>query len=821
MNQKRKPAVGSGGQQKKAGKAEDNRNLPASNPKVKNKSNSNYIPPKAENIPATLRKLPQWVLWRAIQQQADKKPTKFPADTLGVAAKTTDPATWEGFKEVWEAYHEDGGDFAGVGFVFAADDGFVGIDLDTCRNPETGELTDFAAEAVKRVKSYWEVSPSGCGLHCFLRGEIPGERRRAGTVEIYQEGRYFTVTGKFVREDRREITSDQEGLNWLYRQTFGEDPPASASVTASVTEGANGGDVTEADRETLRKAKKKSDRLRRLYRGDRGDLAGYASRSEADLALCSELLYFFGGDTQKACALFYESGLYREKWERQDYRKRTLGKALEGLSGRFFDWDSDIPSNEVLSHLDANEDGDAKLFIRLNRDLFVFDHAANEWSQWAGHHWVRDETAAATAAVESVIAVYLNEARRQQNNRHSAAEAGDQEGEKKAKKRAENLFKRSFSLRTAERKKKVLYLAARITKKPLCITGKEWDLQPFLIACSNGVYDLKAGEFRAGRREDYLKTALPHAYDPTAKAPTWERFLTEIFGGDHELVGFCQRLFGSAISGSTTEHVFPILWGRGRNGKTTLVETINFVLGPYAHKANAATLMESGRGGRQSGAADADTLALRGKRVVFSSETKEGKSLDDARVKELTGADTLNARAPYARQPVEFSPTHTVFLLTNHKPRIQATDQGIIERISLIPFRLAFVRKPKATDERHADPNLPERLRAEAPGILNWLIEGHAIFLRDGLSPPAAVQAATEEYQRENDEIGEFLESCTEAVPNSQIQASKLYDEYARWAEADGEPMTRTRFGREIKKHGVDSYRRNKGAFYIGLRLKE
>jgi putative DNA primase/helicase len=811
------PAVGSGGLNKKlAGKAEADRNLPASGPKVKNKIKSDYMP-KAENIPATLRELPQWVLWRAVQQQADKKPAKLPTDTLGGAASTTDPATWGGFNEVWEAYQE-GGDFAGVGFVLAADDGFVGIDLDGCRNPDTGELTDFAAKAVERIKGFWEVSPSGTGLHCFLRGEIPGERRRAGTVEIYEDGRYFTVTGKFVREDRREITSDQEGLDWLYRQTFGDDPPASASVTAAVTEGANGGSLTEDDRETLRKAKGKSARLRRLYQGD---WDGYESQSEADLRLCRELLYFFGGDTQKVIALFYESGLYREKWNRLDYQNRTIKKALEGQRV-FFDWDSDIPSNEVLSHLEANEDGDAELFIRLNRDRFVFDHAATEWYQWAGHHWVRDETDEATAAVERVIAVYLDEARRQQEIRHSAAEAGDQEGEKIAKKRAENLFKRLKSLRTAERKKRVLWLASRIriTQTPLAVAGTEWDAQPLLIACSNGVYDLDAGEFRAGRCEDYIKTALPHAYSPEATAPTWERFLTEIFGGDHELVKYVQRLFGYAITGKATHHLLPILWGRGRNGKGTLIETISYVLGPYAHKANAETLMErGGRGGRISGAADADTLALRGKRFVFASETTEGRRLNEARVKEIVGGDTLNARAPYARQPVEFSPTHTLFLLTNHKPRVSPGDRALWARLHLIPFGFSFVnREPKTKEERRADPNLPERLREEAPGILNWLIAGYSSFLRAELSPPKAVQAATKEYQHENDEIGEFLEDCTEEAPKNQVKASVLYSEYVRWAE--GEPMTQTKFGREIKNREIDSYKKEDGRYYLGIYLK-
>ncbi|MBM4337991.1 MAG: DNA primase [Deltaproteobacteria bacterium] len=475
-------------------------------------------------------------------------------------------------------------------------------------------------------------------------------------------------------------------------------------------------------------------------------------------------------------------------------------------------------SKEILDALGRNEDGDAWLYVELNRDHFRYDAAAGRWYTLAGHFWERDTLAEATRAIDGVIDIYAQEANRQAWQRAAAEKAGRTEDAKRRRETEDALFKRIRALQSVARKENVLTLA-RTGADSLAIRGDEWDRDPWLLGCLNGVVDLRTAEHRPGRPDDFIKTIAPVEWKEIDEpAPTWERFLTDICSDNHDLPAYLQRLFGYGITGLTNWHVYPIFYGpQGRNGKGTFLETLKFVLGDLAYKARSEILLES-RNAPSRGSADADTLALRGKRIVWASETSEGRRLNASRIKELCGGDTLNARAVYGRDPVEFSPSHLLILLTNDRPQAPASDAALWERIHLIPFNIRFVDDPRGPNEKKADHDLLQKLKMEASGVLSWMVKGCLIWQREGLKPPETVLGATREYRKEEDLIERFISDRCLTGPTYETQAGALYKIYQSWASEMGlKPMTGIRFGKEMQTR-FNSYQK-RHVFYVGIGL--
>jgi putative DNA primase/helicase len=485
-----------------------------------------------------------------------------------------------------------------------------------------------------------------------------------------------------------------------------------------------------------------------------------------------------------------------------------------------------LSSDEIMDALDANEDGDAIFFIRLHQGRFAYDHSGGCWHVFRDHHWHEDTTDQTVAALQNVIELYGVEAEKQAKCRLEAEKAGQKEQAGQHETLEEALLKRIRQLQGLKRKMDVLRLAAidwsAQGRPSLALTGEEWDRHPMLLGCSNGVIDLTSGEHRPGRPTDYIKTFAPTPWlGLDAPAPLWAKFLAEIFAGDQEIISYIQRLLGYGITGRTTELIFPIFHGpHGRNGKGTLLETLRHVLGDFAAPIEAEMLLLQNHP-RQSGAPASDIMALRGKRLVWASETGDGRRLDVGKVKWVTGGDTMTGRAPYGRRQVNFPPTHKVILLTNHKPHAPANDDALWVRLHLIPFNVSFVDNPTKPNERPRNPSLPEDLKGEASGILGWLVQGSLLWQKEGLRPPKTVLTATESYRKDEDLVGNFLSECCIEDENAEAPAGKLYTAYQKWCTEMGhKPMSGTKFGIDMKER-FDSYGDRRGIFYMGLGLRE
>jgi hypothetical protein len=283
---------------------------------------------RLDHIPYKLRSYRQFVVWR-YEDHGEPKLRKVPKNPrTGNRASVSNPASWGTLAEALAAYNAE--DYSGIGFVFTTNDNFAGIDLDKCRNPETGEVEPWAREIMQRVGGWWEISPSGTGLHAIVEmsAPLPKPGSKKPHIEIYESGRYFTLTGNHVEETERDITDCTSEVLAFHKQVFGEaeQPPANPRPAPI---------VNLSDAKLLRAAAraKNGDKFSRLMKGD---TTGYPSHSEADLALCILLAFFTGNDAERIDRLFRQSGLYRDKWEnRPDYRDKTIKAALRSTRGAY------------------------------------------------------------------------------------------------------------------------------------------------------------------------------------------------------------------------------------------------------------------------------------------------------------------------------------------------------------------------------------------------------------------------------------------------------------------------------------------------------
>jgi putative DNA primase/helicase len=313
---------------------------------------------------------------------------------------------------------------------------------------------------------------------------------------------------------------------------------------------------------------------------------------------------------------------------------------------------SNLSSQEILKGLKNNEDGDAWLFRQLKKDRLCFDHGKRLWHVWSGNYWVEDDVDNALAEVEAVVDAYAAEANRQAKLKIENTRNGNQDTAKQAESQEKELLARISLLQTVRRKKNVLILASS-GEGSLGISGDEWDSDPFLLGCKNGVVDLRTGRARAGMPGDYIKTAAPIDWmGLDAQAPCFEKTLREIFNDDQQIIDFVQRLFGLAMSGLSNERIFPILIGSGHNGKGTLIETIAEVTGGLSGPIQAEMLLKQSFT-RSSAGPSPDIMSLQGKRLVWASETEEGRQLNVAKVKWLVGGDTLVGRHVQGKKEIK------------------------------------------------------------------------------------------------------------------------------------------------------------------------
>jgi len=475
--------------------------------------------------------------------------------------------------------------------------------------------------------------------------------------------------------------------------------------------------------------------------------------------------------------------------------------------------DIKITSRFINDCLYANELGDGMLYATIQKDKFIFNQSSGAWMLWAGHYWEDDIMNESLSAVEDVALYYLKEASDLVDKIGLASKDGDKEKISELQKTQKAIYKRVERLRSDRGRNNCLKFAHTNPVNPLSIEGDIFDTNPMLFGCKNGVINLHTGKLRPGRQDEFISKSSPIEYhNLDIPAPLWEKTLQEIFKNNQKLIDYLARVFGYSLTGLTIEEFLPVFFGQGRNGKSLIVEIISHIMGSMAAPIQSEMLLDQG-GVRSSASASPDIMALKGLRLAFASETDQGRRFSTSRVKWLTGSDTLIGRYLYDKRNIKFKPTHTLILLTNHKPDVSDDDFAFWERVHLILFDLSFVnRAPEKENERLADKNLRPKLLKEASGILSWLVAGCLEWQRQGLNPPDIIVDATKEYRRNEDLLGHFLQACCYEEQFIETSATELYEVFKKWWEVNvsRKVLSQKHFGNLM----VKKFHRSKSGIY-------
>jgi putative DNA primase/helicase len=352
------------------------------------------------------------------------------------------------------------------------------------------------------------------------------------------------------------------------------------------------------------------------------------------------------------------------------------------------------------------------------------------------------------------------------------------------------------------------------------VLAAQLDSNPWLLNFTNGTVDLRTSRIRPHRRKDLITKLVNYKFVAKAKCPTFLQFLHRIMGAHpgaskvclkcaDRMVSYLQKVFGYALTGITSEKVVFVLLGDGNNGKTTLLSLFHRLIEEYAALLQIETLMVR----QHSNNTLADLAALRGARYVTTSETDEGQRLAEGTLKRITqGMGKISATRKY-ENPIDFDETHKLFLDCNHKPQIKGTDQAMWNRLHLIPFEEVI-----SIDE--IDRALPEKLHAEAEGILAWTVKGTARWRREGLGKPAEVALAVDAWRAEMDQIGRFRSEVCTAISGIRTPARSVYSAYKTWAQEAGEDyVSEVLFSKRMVAQGAVKGSSNRGVYYDGLAL--
>ena len=429
-------------------------------------------------------------------------------------------------------------------------------------------------------------------------------------------------------------------------------------------------------------------------------------------------------------------------------------------------------------------------------------HKWGKWFFWNGSCWREDDRLLHFTAIRDFL-----RAKAQKVKEWSVNKAATMQNEKDAKAMLKWGADNSKAIRQASTVASVEALAR--SNSDLVATADQFDADLNLAGSPGGTINLETGEVMPAARNHWITKQCAVSPAPVGTpAPLWESFLNRIFNGDAELIAFMQRAAGYALTGHVSEHKLLFLFGTGSNGKSVFLNTIYDIMGDYSKRASAQTFLNSS--GDQH---PTDLAGLHGARLVVSSELPAGKAWNEAVIKDLTGGDIITAR--FMRQDFfEYMPQFTLFIAGNHRPSFSGIDEAIRRRVCLVPFTQTI---PAA--ER--DPELPEKLKAEWPAILRWMIEGAKEWQRVGLAVPEAVRAASADYMEDEDTLSDFFSENVQDDPFGKVSVSDMYDRFCRWQRSQGfkQIWTKKAMGTAFAELGIRA-KKSGARFYPGVSLK-
>lgn len=754
-----------------------------------------------DDLPVQLRERGLFCCWRYERRDGSEKPTKVPYNPrTGGKAQSTNPQTFAPLDVALEALERGGYDGLGVGIF-----GSLGaIDIDHCLD-EAGRPSELARDIVGTIRGYTERSPSGKGLRILFtvpegfqydKARYYINNQRAG-LEVYIAGatnKFVTVTGDAIDPGRPlEERGEQMAAvleKHMVRPRAQERPPASPRTALA---------PLELDDLTL------IERVKRAKNGAQfaalwaGDITGYKSHSEADVALCNALAWWTNGDAARVDSLFRQSGLFRpDKWDRptagSTYGAITIQNAVSTMTGgydpqghfrrkaeQFTTPAPGGPLKLVDLHPEKNDRyawndiGNGNLFADWYKEKARYVPERKKWFVYNGRVWEPDPGGLRAMELCKRLADAL-----------VLYALGLPDG-------ATRDEYRQFVERWQKRYNRETVLKDAASVYPVKLT--DFDHDPLLYNCLNGTLDLRTRQFHPHAPADMLTLISGAHYDPAARYTLWEKAVADAMEGDAGKIAYLQKAMGYGLTGDTSEECFFMLYGpTTRNGKGTIMETYMALQGGYGKAARPEAITQKDK--VNSNAPTEDIARLAGARVVNISEPGKQMILSAALVKTLTGRDTINARF-LNENSFEYVPQFKLFINTNHLPKV--TDPTIFDsgRVKVIPFERHFT-------EAEQDKGLKRKLRkaANLSGLLNWCLDGLWDLRETGLEPPEAIKTATASYRRASDKIARFVEEMMEPDPMGEIRTEEAYQQYQMWCARNGHcPEAMPSFKQSMEAH--------------------
>lgn len=433
--------------------------------------------------------------------------------------------------------------------------------------------------------------------------------------------------------------------------------------------------------------------------------------------------------------------------------------------------------------LRLSEDQMALEFVQAECHRVRYVALWHKWMRYYGDIWGPDETYATFDAIRPIVRARANSVLL--------------EGKSVA---------RAMKLSSANTVAGVEKLAR--ADRRVAATSDQWDTDQMVLGVPGAVIDLSTGEMRPATPEDYLTRRASVLPDPDMPTPVWDAFLDFVTESDEDYAAFLQRMCGYCLTGSTVEQVLFFVYGDGGNGKSVFVEVLARILTGYHQVAAMETFIDTGRTSHPT-----DLAMLRAARLVTAQETEQGRRWNESRIKQLTGGDQITAR--FMRQDFfTYTPQFKLVISGNHKPSLKSVDQAMRRRMRLLPF----IRK---VPDDEIDLQLLDKLMAEAPGILAWMIEGCLSWQREGLGSCAKVDDATSDYLCEEDAVGNWINDCCVLRSGEFESSAKLFDSWKGYTDAGNEHAgNKKTFSQALLKRGFEACRKGQVRGFLGISVK-
>jgi putative DNA primase/helicase len=654
---------------------------------------------------------------------------------------------------------------------------------------------------------------------------------------MYEQGRYFVLTGQRLERTPPEIHARQEQIDALHTQLFPPKPEKEPSTPQTHTNGLSALD-DDALLERARKNLKTGAKFRRLF--DAGDTTGYppGSQNEADQALANRLAFWANRDPERTDRLFRRSALMRPKWDRKlgtgTYGSVTVAKACDqpdGYTGQSTTTNGakrtpekkpaespaegapeEKPEESAADALPPYaEERMALTFTERHQDDARFVGDTKDWLVWDANSqlWRFDVRRQVFNFARAIV-------------REVAPTAG----------KADKMSK----VARASARAAVVSLAS--DDQRTSILRSDLDRHPMLAATPTGILDLETGNLRHNDRGLFItKTLAVAPAPPGTEHPLWTAFLNSTFvqtdpdgavvidanGNfmtDDETIGFLQRFYGSCLTGVVEDQQFVFHHGKGRNGKGTLVWTIRNILGEYATRLPSEMFMERKMEPHRTELAD-----LWGARLAVASEIPTNAHWNQSRLMDLTGGDPVCANK-MRQDPVTVPASHKLSFLGNYRPQFRSINTAVIERLRLVRHQRSFLSDADAVKQEEGDgvrdAKLMDKLRAEYPAILRWLIDGCLQWRKDSLNPPASILKASRDYLGQENLVGTWMKECCEtaAIQDEEDGTSLMRDSYNEWRRELGEfPVSARKFKSDVEDQGRRVYHAEGGTYILKLKL--